>query len=188
VLLLDEPTNHLDLEMRRSLAMALQGYVGALVIVSHDRHLIATCADRILVVAGGRVVEFDGDLDDYRQLRLKEERGRRPEKDRASRKDDRRAVAESRAELRQRLKPLVKKLAEIEARVTTLTKEVESARAALADPALYTAPEPQRLEALMRSEAQLSAELANAEEDWLHASARIEGLKTELEDARPPQS
>jgi ATP-binding cassette, subfamily F, member 3 len=188
VLLLDEPTNHLDLEMRRSLAMALQGYVGALVIVSHDRHLIATCADRILVVAGGRVVEFDGDLDDYRQLRLKEERGRRPEKDRASRKDDRRAVAESRAELRQRLKPLVKKLAEIEARVATLTKEVESARAALADPGLYTAPEPQRLEALMRSEAQLSAELANAEEDWLHASARIEGLKTELEDARPPQS
>ena len=65
LLLLDEPTNHLDLEMRRSLALALQSYSGALVIVSHDRSLLASCADRILVVADGRVQEFDGDLDDY---------------------------------------------------------------------------------------------------------------------------
>ncbi len=188
LLLLDEPTNHLDLEMRRSLALALQSYVGALVIVSHDRHLIATCADRILVVAGGRAAEFDGDLDDYRQLRLKEERGRRPDRDKTSRKDERRAEAGSRAELRLRLRPLEKSLAAIEARVAALTTEVEAARAALADPALYAAPEPQQLEALMRSEARISAELAAAEEDWLHASARIETVKSEFEDARPSES
>ena len=184
LLLLDEPTNHLDLEMRRSLALALQGYVGALVIVSHDRHLIATCADRLLVVAGGRVAEFDGDLEDYRRLRLKEERGRRPDKDRASRKDERRAEAGSRAELRHRLRPLEKKLAAVEARVAALTREVEAARAALADPAIYAAPEPERLQTIMRSEAQLSTELASAEEDWLHASASLEALKNEFEDAR----
>jgi ATP-binding cassette subfamily F protein 3 len=66
LLLLDEPTNHLDMEMRRSLVMALQSFEGALVIVSHDRALLAACADRILVVAGGAVREFDGDLEDYR--------------------------------------------------------------------------------------------------------------------------
>ena len=65
LLLLDEPTNHLDLEMRQALAMALQEYTGAVVMVSHDRHLLATVTDRFLLVDGGRVQEFDGDLDDY---------------------------------------------------------------------------------------------------------------------------
>src|SRR5512139_1045960 len=65
LLLLDEPTNHLDLEMRQALAMALQEYAGAVVMVSHDRHLLATVTDRFLLVDGGRVTEFDGDLDDY---------------------------------------------------------------------------------------------------------------------------
>src|SRR6185369_6288630 len=65
LLLLDEPTNHLDLEMRQALAMALQEYVGAVIMVSHDRHLLATVTERFLLVDAGRVQEFDGDLDDY---------------------------------------------------------------------------------------------------------------------------
>jgi ATP-binding cassette, subfamily F, member 3 len=178
LLLLDEPTNHLDLEMRRSLAIALQSYSGALVIVSHDRSLLAACADRILVVADGRVREFDGDLDDYRQLKLKEGRARDGDA-RVSRKDERRAAAAARDGLRQRLRPLEKQLAAIEARLAQLAREIGEIRAALADPALYENPDQDRVAALGRAEARLAEALASAEEDWLHASARLEALRGE---------
>ncbi len=178
LLLLDEPTNHLDLEMRRSLAMALQSYSGALVIVSHDRSLLASCADRILVVADARVRDFDGDLDDYRQLKLKEGRARDGDA-RASRKEERRAAAASRADLRQKLKPLEKRLAAIESRLAQLAREIGEIRAALADPALYANPDQARVAELARAESRLAEELAHAEEDWLHASARLEALREE---------
>jgi ATP-binding cassette subfamily F protein 3 len=178
LLLLDEPTNHLDLEMRRSLAMALQSYSGALVMVSHDRSLLASCADRILVVADGRVREFDGDLDDYRQLKLKEGRARDGDA-RVSRKDERRAAAASRAGLRQRLKPLERQLAAIEARLAQLSREIGEIRDALADPALYESPDATRVAELGRAQARLAEALASAEEDWLHASARLEALRAE---------
>jgi len=178
LLLLDEPTNHLDLEMRRSLAMALQSYNGALVIVSHDRSLLAACADRILVVADGRVREFDGDLDDYRQLKLKEGRVRDGDA-RVSRKDERRAAAASRTGLRQRLKPLQRQLAAIEARLAQLSREIGEIREALADPALYESPDATRVAELGRAQARLAEALASAEEDWLHASARLEALRGE---------
>jgi ATP-binding cassette subfamily F protein 3 len=178
LLLLDEPTNHLDLEMRRSLAIALQSYSGALVIVSHDRSLLAACADRILVVADGRAREFDGDLDDYRQLRLKEGRARDGEA-RVSRKDERRAAAAARGGLRQRLRPLEKQLAAIEARLAQLSREIGEIRSALADPSLYESPDQARVAELGRAEARLAEALASAEEDWLHASARLEALRDE---------
>ncbi len=184
LLLLDEPTNHLDLEMRRALAYALQGYAGALVIVSHDRHLVASCADRILVVGEGRVRELDGDLEDYRQLRLKEERARRPAPERASRRDERRVEAEQRAALRRRLKPLERELAAIEARVAELTRAMEALRAALADPALYEEARRAELKEAMLAEARTRAALAAAEDDWLHASARLEALRAQLEEER----
>ena len=182
LLLLDEPTNHLDLEMRRSLAMALQSYSGALVIVSHDRSLLASCADRILVVEDGRVQEFDGDLDDYRQMRLKEGRGSRAAPERASRKDERRASAAARAEVKQRLRPLEKQLAAIEARLAQLATEIGAVREALADPALYENPDKEKVAQLGKSQSGLAGELARAEEDWLHASARLEALRGELQD------
>jgi len=179
LLLLDEPTNHLDLEMRRSLAVALQSYSGALVIVSHDRSLLASCADRILVVADGRVQEFDGDLDDYRQLKLKQARGRDARAARASRKDGRRAAAAARAGLRERLRPMEKQLAAIEARLAQLSREIGEIRAALAEPSLYESPDQERVAALGRAQARLAEALASAEEDWLHASARLEALRGE---------
>ncbi len=178
LLLLDEPTNHLDLEMRRSLAVALQSYSGALVIVSHDRSLLAACTDRILVVADGRVRDFDGDLDDYRQLKLKEGRAHEGET-RVSRKDERRAAAAARAGLRQRLRPLEKRLAAVEARLERLAQDVGEVRAALADPALYENADPERVAELARAESRLAEELAHAEEDWLHACARLEALRDE---------
>jgi ATP-binding cassette subfamily F protein 3 len=184
LLLLDEPTNHLDLEMRQSLSLALQSFEGALIIVSHDRHLISTCADRILVVADARVSEFDGDLEDYRQLKLKQERGRKSEAAKPTRRDARRGEAEARAELKAKLRPLEKELARIEVRLAVLTRESEAARAALADPALYAEDGRERLKELMIADARLARELSAVEDDWLHASARIEALRDELSDPR----
>ena len=177
LLLLDEPTNHLDLEMRRSLALALQSYAGALVIVSHDRHLLATCADRILVVAGGAVSEFDGDLDDYRQLRLKEERGLRKDVSGPSRRDERRAEAESRSRKRVRMRPLEKRLAALEARIAALSREAQDARAELAGPDVYADSARERLRELVENEARVSAGLAEAEEEWLHSAAQLDALR-----------
>jgi ATP-binding cassette subfamily F protein 3 len=178
LLLLDEPTNHLDLEMRRSLAVALQSYTGALVIVSHDRSLLASCADRILVVADGRVREFDGDLEDYRQQKLKEGRARDADA-RVSRKDERRVEAEARAGLRRQLRPLEKQLAAIEAQLAEFAREIGEVREALADPALYQRADSARVAELGRAEARLAEALARAEEDWLHASARLEAIRQE---------
>jgi ATP-binding cassette subfamily F protein 3 len=178
LLLLDEPTNHLDLEMRRSLALALQSFTGALVIVSHDRSLLASCADRIVVVAEGRVQEFDGDLEDYRQLKLRQG-GAHDTDARVSRRDERRAAATSRAEFGQRLRPLEKQLAAIESRLARLAKDIGEVRTALADPALYASPDQARVAELGKAEARLAEELAHAEEDWLHASARLDALRAD---------
>ena len=194
LLLLDEPTNHLDLEMRRSLSMALQTYEGALIIVSHDRHLLATCADRILVVSGGGIAEFDGDLEDYRRSRLQEDRSGRNEKQKSSRKEERRADAEARnasrtqpraatqrgASSRSPLRQLEKAVAEAEARVARLDAESRKAGEVLADMGLYAPEQKERLKAAVQEEARLKQELASAEEDWLHASARLEAARNEL--------
>jgi ATP-binding cassette subfamily F protein 3 len=181
LLLLDEPTNHLDLEMRKSLVMALQSYEGALVLVAHDRALLSACADRILVAAEGRVREFDGDLEDYRQLKLKEARGARAAADKPSRKDERRSAAKSRAEQNRLLRPHYREIERIEARIAELTREAESTRALLADPALYDgADKTERIKELTIAEARLTEALTKAEEDWLHASARLEAARIEM--------
>jgi ATP-binding cassette subfamily F protein 3 len=180
LLLLDEPTNHLDLEMRRSLVIALQSFEGALVLVSHDRALLSACADRILVVAEGGVREFDGDLDDYRRLKLAEERGRRPAPERPSRRDERRSEAQSRAALRKRMQPYEKEIAAIEARIAQLHSEADSLHESLAEPSLYEASDSAgRLKDLTIAQARVSELLAQAEEDWLHASARLDALRRE---------
>ena len=183
LLLLDEPTNHLDLEMRRSLSMALQTYEGALIIVSHDRHLLSTCADRIIVVCDGGLADFDGDLEDYRKARLKTERATRDDTPKTSRRDERRADAAARSAardaVRAQLKPLEKTLAGIESRVANLAREAETARAALADSAIYEDAQRERLKQLMQNEARLKAELGRAEDDWLHTTAKIEALKAQ---------
>jgi len=178
LLLLDEPTNHLDLEMRRTLAMALQGYSGALVIVSHDRHLLATCADRLLVVGEGRVAEFDGDLEDYRQLRLKQERSDAAGSARRNRRDERRDAAGAREALRQRLRPLEQRLARVESRVEKLSAEHAEVIARLADPQLYSDGHKETLARALEDDARLKWELARAEGEWLEISEQIESARS----------
>ena len=177
LLLLDEPTNHLDLEMRRSLAMALQGYAGALVIVSHDRHLLATCADRILIVGEGRATEFDGDLEDYRRLRLKQERGPAPDGPKQSRRDARREDAAAREMQRARLRPLEQRLARVEAKVEKLSAEHAALVARLAVPDLYDDAQKPALVRALEDDARLKWELARAETEWLELSEQLEAAR-----------
>ena len=141
LLVLDEPTNHLDVDSREALIQALNTYPGAIIMISHDRHLIDACADRLWVVRAGTVEVFDGDLDAYqRQLledRSAQDPGRAGERAtapaRTSRADERRAAAERRAEVA----PLRRAMQKAEAEVERLSQAIAELDTALANPRLY---------------------------------------------------
>src|SRR5690606_32021188 len=107
LLLLDEPTNHLDLEMRLALTMALQEFAGAVLVVSHDRHLLKSTTDEFLLVADGRIQPFDGDLDDYARWLVDFRARQQPQAAAAPAGDktDKRAQRQAAAALRQQLAP-----------------------------------------------------------------------------------
>jgi ATP-binding cassette subfamily F protein 3 len=176
LLLLDEPTNHLDLEMRHALTLALQDYPGALVVVSHDRHLLRSVADELLLVMDGGVHAFDGDLQDYRTWLLSrraESDGRAPKNDAshsaAARKDQRRLEAERRS----RLQPLRAELRTLEKQLDKLSAEKSALEARLADPALYQDAEKNRLKALLLDQARVKQALGTAEDAWLQLSETL---------------
>jgi len=183
LLLLDEPTNHLDLEMRHALSQALQAFEGAMVVVSHDRHLLRTTTDRLLLVNAGEVDEFKGDLDDYPRW-LTENRAAettRPENNAdkahsaAAKKERKRAEAERRRQL-QPLRRQVQKLDKLMAQLGGQQDELEQA---LADPALYEAGNKEELKALLAKKAQVDRALGEAEEQWLSASEELEAMEAE---------
>jgi ATP-binding cassette subfamily F protein 3 len=170
LLLLDEPTNHLDIDSRSALIAAINEYPGAVILVSHDRHLIEACADRLLLAEGGKVTPFEGDLDDYRSLVLAARAGGsgRESTDSAgsTRARMRRAAADRRAELA----PLRRRIAEIEARVSHGTTEMARLDQQLAEAGLF-ARDPARAAALAKARADHASAIARAEEEWLEASA-----------------
>ncbi len=178
VLLLDEPTNHLDLEMRLALTMALQDFEGALIVVSHDRHLLRTVADELWLVADGQAKVFDGDLDDYRQwllvkdkpLKNKPEKGETLVSAANTKKGDRQAAAEA----RQRLQPLRNTVKKTEKEMNALQKIIGDVEQKLADNSLYEAAEKERLKALLAEQAAAKSELELVEMAWLEASEAIE--------------
>ena len=174
LLILDEPTNHLDIDSRRALIEALNDYDGAVILISHDRHLIEATVDRLWLVNDGTVKPFDGDMEEYRDLivaagRRKEEKPQGTADEPANRAELRKASAEKRASLA----PLKKKINEIESLTAKLERLIQQLDAELADPALYEkAPAKAAEKAKQRGEA--AAKLANAEEQWLELSAEYE--------------
>ncbi len=180
LLLLDEPTNHLDLEMRQALAMALQEYAGAVIMVSHDRHLLATVTDRFLLVADGRVADFDGDLDDYaRWLTGGLDAGAEaqpvpaatsPTASRESAQQRRRDSAEQ----RKALAPLRARLARVEKRMQELASEAGELDAQLADPAIYEPAARERQRDLTTRRARIAQETEEVETEWLTLSEELE--------------
>ena len=175
LLLLDEPTNHLDLEMRHALSVALQDYQGALVVVSHDRHLLRSVTDQLLLVAGGKIQAFDGDLDDYKvwlaeQKRSSEEPLADSVSVNLSRKDQRKQDAER----RQRLKPLLDALKKAEAAVEKYHAQQRELEQKLADPAIYNEENKPQLKQLLSQKAQVDAALEQAELDWMTAEETLQ--------------
>ncbi|HEY9199113.1 MAG TPA: ATP-binding cassette domain-containing protein [Gammaproteobacteria bacterium] len=182
LLLLDEPTNHLDLEMRLALELALQDYPGAVVLVSHDRHLLRTVTDSFLLVAAGRAQVFDGDLDDYRRWLEQRERESAPdanEEDKAHSANARRDRKRLEAEQRQRLQPLRNELKKLDAQLEKLHARQTELDSALGDSALYEASQKDRLQKLLAEKAELGKQLAVTEERWLEVSETIEQAQIE---------
>ena len=175
LLLLDEPTNHLDLEMRHALTLALQEYEGAIVLVSHDRHLLRTTADSLWLVANGGVQPFDGDLDDYRDwLRQREAGVGAAEPAGTTRKQQKRDEAEARNQRYVQKRPLAQRLAKLERRMAELERERMPLGQWLADPQSYADKE--KLQPALLREAALRLELDRTEEEWLALQAELERL------------
>ncbi|MBI3710067.1 MAG: ABC-F family ATP-binding cassette domain-containing protein [Proteobacteria bacterium] len=172
VLILDEPTNHLDLAAREALIDAINDFTGAVILISHDWHLIELIADRLWLVAEGRVRPFEGDLDDYRRLMLRERTRpageQRPKADASSGKESRREAAARRREM----EPLRRAAREAEARVAQLTADKAAVEAELAQPEAYG--DARRAVELRRRQAELARQLAIAEERWLQAAQALE--------------
>jgi len=172
--ILDEPTNHLDIDSRAALIEAINDYAGAVVLISHDRHLIDACADRLWLVADGTVSPFAGDLADYGAQVLTERRekpdggNRGGARARPSRTDQRRAAADRRAELA----PLRQRISQAEAEIARRTREIDDIDQALARGELYG--DPARAAGLAKARALAAEALAAAETDWLSASADYE--------------
>ena len=180
LLLLDEPTNHLDLEMRESLAQALTDFEGGLIVVAHDRHLLAAATDQWMLVADGKVAPFDGDLDDYKEWVKARMAGRRRgmqedgEAAPVSRRQSRRVEALARQRESLARKPFEKRLREIEAELEGLTRESQEIERWLASAEAYAETERERLQATLKRRGEAAARIASLEEDWLWSHAQME--------------
>ncbi len=187
LLLLDEPTNHLDLDMRHALTLALQSYQGALLVVSHDRHLLRTTTDAFALVAEGRLQPFDGDLDDYRDwltARRRSSNNKESEDQRPSerRKEQKRQEAEWRQRLAVKRRPLEQRIKTLEKRLDHLQTSKAEIETALADAASYTDANKDKLKELLVRQGKISGELTQLEEDWLDLQEQWEALGATVDD------
>jgi ATP-binding cassette subfamily F protein 3 len=171
LLILDEPTNHLDIDARNELMTALNDFEGAVVLVSHDRRLIESTADRLLLVANGTVNPFDGDLDDYRQFLLSRDdtRAAPAKADKSSKTEARRDAAEK----RRALKPLKERVEIEERQVEALNIEIRKYDNTLSDPLLFT-KDAAKANAVSKKRAEAARKLKAAEDRWMKANEEYE--------------
>lgn len=184
LLLLDEPTNHLDLEMRQALAQALQGFEGAMVLVSHDRHLLRVTADRLLLVHDGKVDEFQDALDDYPAWLAKQNKQQKTDIKTATPSTaesavDRKQRKRDEAAARQQLKPWRQKISKIEKLMEQLQAKQQQLETLLADNSLYAEDNSDKLKTLITDKAAIDAELETQEMAWMEASEALEELMDE---------
>ena len=188
LLLLDEPTNHLDMDARASLVDAINDFEGAVVLVSHDTHLVKMVADQLWVVADGKVSPFDGDIDDYQAKLLRERNSSKADKGGKGKKGNKQAAAavvtapepvdkteqrKQSADNRARRGPLKKALEALEKEIAKLNKQRGELEAKLADPATYTNPAVNAAD-LQREMVRLEREIAHTEHEWLVAQEAYE--------------
>ena len=179
LLVLDEPTNHLDLDMRNAMEMALQGYEGALILVSHDRHLLRNTADELLLVHDGVVEAYEEDLRAYEKWILGSYRAgdnaaaasvaTAPE---ASAKERRQQAAAQ----RERLRPLQREIAHTEKAMAQVEQALLALQARLADPEMYAGSSTGEVADLVKQEGVLKAEQSQLEERWLTQQEELEAI------------
>ena len=174
LLLLDEPTNHLDLDMRHALNIALQGFEGAMVLVSHDRFLLSSVCDDFYLVDAGQVQPFDGDLDDYKDWILKGDKNTNTPSDKASVKPDRKNIKRLEAEFRQATKPLRKAIEQYEKSMADAHKKLQVLEGQLSDTDIYSAENKAKLKQILAEQAQLKSNLEDTEMQWLDAQEQME--------------
>ena len=168
LLILDEPTNHLDIDARDALVRALAAFEGAVLLITHDPHLVELVADRLWLVADGTVQPFAGDMDEYRALLS--DRARPPKPEAPTKRDDRRDRAETRAQLA----PLRKQAKDAETTLAKLADEKSRLETKLADPALYAPGRTTDVTTTNQRLAAIAQETEAAEQSWLEASQALE--------------
>lgn len=182
LLILDEPTNHLDLEVRHALTLALQAFAGAIIVVSHDRHLLRNTVDEFWLVDAGRVQPFPGDLADYHRWLTDSNVANvaNVEVDSTSKKADKKEQRQAAAALREKLKPYTQAIRKLEQTMETRQRQLVEIDEALSDPALYESSN-EKLAPLMKQQGQLKQELNELEEQWLEQTEALEVLQSALE-------
>ncbi|WP_223465230.1 ATP-binding cassette domain-containing protein [Pseudomonas sp. GL-RE-26] len=183
LLLLDEPTNHLDLEMRLALTMALQEFSGAVLVVSHDRHLLKSTTDNFYLVADGKVEEFDGDLEDYTRWLVEYRQRNAPVSNTPVNPDktDKKAQRQAAAALRQQLAPHKREADKLEAELGKLHEKLAKVDTSLGDSDIYEPARKSELRDLLAEQAKLKVREAELEEAWMEALELLEGMQAELE-------
>ena len=179
LLLLDEPTNHLDLEMRQALSVALIEYSGALVVISHGRHLLRSVCDELLIVHDGAVERFDRSLDDYPAWLREQDEGPGQGSEQAQgalpKCVNRKQQRQEQAERRKRLKPLKDKVREVEKAMATQRARLAELEAELADESIYVDPDRrEEMTRLMQEQAEIKSAVESLEWEWLEVSETLE--------------
>ncbi|GFO70890.1 ATP-binding cassette, subfamily F, member 3 [Bathymodiolus japonicus methanotrophic gill symbiont] len=180
LLLLDEPTNHLDLEMRHALSIALQDYQGAIIIVSHDRHMLRSVTDQLYLVANGTASPFDGDLDDYR-LWLNEQKllaNENPCDNNDTPSINKKEQRKLDAERRKKLKPLYDALKKADRTLEKYHQQQKELEGQLADTSLYDAANKARLKQVLQEKSQVDIALEEAEIEWMEISEQLEAKES----------
>jgi ATP-binding cassette subfamily F protein 3 len=179
LLLLDEPTNHLDLEMRQALSVALIEYTGALVVISHDRHLLRSVCDELLIVHDGIVDRFNRSIDDYpawlREQEEKTEQAAVKWQDGPAKTVNKKQQRQEQARRRQQLKPLYDKVRDVEKELNANRLRLTELEARLADESIYADPSRKdELTQLVQDQAAAKLTIEALEWEWLEASEKLE--------------
>jgi ATP-binding cassette subfamily F protein 3 len=177
LLVLDEPTNHLDLEMRHAMEVALQGYEGALIVVSHDRHMLRNTVEELLLVHDGIVEDYAEDLSGYEQWILSRLGNKETEQQVSKGDSGRREQRQQAAARRQQLRPLRKRIEKTELEIARTETQLAEIQAQLANNELYEAPRKAELTDVLQREAALKVSAAALEESWLEDQQALEELE-----------
>jgi ATP-binding cassette subfamily F protein 3 len=178
MLILDEPTNHLDIDSRDALVAALNDYSGAVLIISHDRHLIDATVDKLWIAQNGTIEEFDHDLDFYQRMLTSagnpKDNGKKPAA--VSSQDERKQQRQDAAQRRAEIAPLKKQIKDFEQKISRLRNELAKVESILADPKTYDGA-PERIILLGKDKSRFEGEIARGEERWLEMSTALEAAE-----------